>query len=202
MADERDIRFDDPTPIIPDWAYLADQCVSLEASLRRAAESVRESGRLIRAGRGSVQALEELREACGDRADQFAGAVRAIDRYLGVRQQDSNEGVRLTGDQPPQTALPPMPQPVALLAPMRPTLMSRLRRLAANPALHMALPVGALAYLRLTTGKWPSVEEWIAGGTLLVSRFGAMIDMLKSSLGGDSEDDADDAEPPDPAVAP
>lgn len=95
-----------------------------------------------------------------------------------------------------------MPQPVALLAPMRPTLMSRLRRLAANPALHMALPVGALAYLRLTTGKWPSVEEWIAGGTLLVSRFGAMIDMLKSSLGGDSEDDADDAEPPDPAVAP
>jgi hypothetical protein len=204
VADERDIHVEDPTPIIPDWDYLAEQCVQLEASLRRAASDVGACGRVVKSGRGGVQALEDLRQSLVDRREQCAGAVRAIDRYLDLKQ-DSNEGVRLTEDQPtPKTlrALPPAPQPLALLPPPSPTLTDRVRALAMHPALHVALPVGALAYLRLTTGKWPTLEEWIAGGTLLVARFGAMVGTIRKAvgLGGSTADD--EVEPPAPPAPP
>lgn len=203
MADERDIHAEDPTPIIPDWAYLAEQCVQLEASLRRAAGDVGACGRVVKSGRGGVQALEDLRQSLVDRREQCAGAVRAIDRYLDLKPE-SNEGVRLTEDQTPQTlrALPPAPQPVALLPPPRPTPADRMRALAMHPAVHVALPVGALAYLRLTTGKWPTIEEWIAGGTLLVVRFGALVGTIRKAVGLGGATEHDDADPPAPVTIP
>ncbi len=108
-------------------------------------------------------------------------------------------------DLTPPTVPPPSRSQPLMLPPMRPTLAARLHKLAMNPALHMALPVGALAYLRLTTGKWPTVDEWIAGGVLLVSRFQALTDMIQKSVGGEppspSPDESNDAEPPPPEAA-
>lgn len=205
MADERSFYVEDPTPIIPDWAFLSDQCLSLEISLRRAADHLGESGRLLRAGRGSAQALEELQQAIDDRVDQLTGAARALRRYRGLSPEDSNEGVRMSEEQTPQTLRAPAPvaQPVALLPPPRPTLTDRVRALAMHPALHVALPIGALAYLRITTGKWPTIEEWIAGGTLLVARFGALAGMIQKAVGGIGDAaKEEDADPPPPVTTP
>lgn len=57
-----------------------------------------------------------------------------------------------------------------------------LMRIVKSPALHVALPVGVVAYVRITTGQWPSVEQIGIGAALLIARGQAFVDMVSGAV--------------------
>jgi hypothetical protein len=129
--------------------------------------------------------LAELHTLLGDLLNVAAGAQRATGRLGRLKIVESSDLIERSPDMPTETA------------PTKPPTPGLIVRVVKSPLVHVALPIGVVAYLRITTGQWPTIEQIGIGAALLLSRAQAAAEIVGKFFAGEKQ-----APPPPPDEPP